>query len=85
MEYNTDRDAAHIALATAHEMDFLLSWNCRHIANAALQTPLRRLAESAGLNLPVICTPGANEAWTWARSPRNFVVSERRREVPPGR
>ena len=32
-----DRDAAHIALATVHEMDILLSWNCRHIANAFIQ------------------------------------------------
>ena len=32
-----DRDAAHIALASAYEMDILLSWNCRHIANAAIQ------------------------------------------------
>ena len=52
-----DRDATHIALATIHEMDILLSWNCRHIANAAIQTRLRRLIETAGFDLPVICTP----------------------------
>jgi len=52
-----DRDAAHIALASAYEMDILLSWNCRHIANAALQARLRRLADAAGFTLPVICTP----------------------------
>lgn len=52
-----NRDAAHIALATVHEMDILLSWNCRHIANAALQPRLRKLAEAAGFILPVICTP----------------------------
>lgn len=52
-----DRDAAHIALATAYEMDILLSWNCRHIANAAIQARLRKLAEAAGFTLPVICTP----------------------------
>jgi hypothetical protein len=52
-----DRDAAHIALATVHGMDILLSWNCRHIANAAIQPRLRKLADSAGLSLPVICTP----------------------------
>jgi hypothetical protein len=52
-----DRDAAHIALATVHQMDFLLSWNCRHIANATIQPLLRRLAEAAGFALPVICTP----------------------------
>jgi len=52
-----DRDAAHIALATVHEMDILLSWNCRHIANAALQPRLRKLADALGYTLPVICTP----------------------------
>ena len=52
-----DRDAAHIALATVHEMDILLSWNCRHIANAAIQNRLRHIAEAAGFTLPVLCTP----------------------------
>jgi len=54
---NADRDAAHIALATVHEMDILLSWNCRHIANAAIQARLRRLVEKSGFTLPVLCTP----------------------------
>lgn len=54
---DADRDAAHIALATVHEMDILLSWNCRHIANAAIQARLRRLAEKLGFALPVLCTP----------------------------
>jgi hypothetical protein len=54
---SASRDAAHIALATVHEMDLLLTWNCRHIANAAIQTRLRRLADRAGFDLPVLCTP----------------------------
>jgi len=54
---DADRDAARIAVATVHEMDILLSWNCRHIANAALQSRLRKLADAAGFTLPVICTP----------------------------
>ena len=54
---DADRDAAHIALATVHEMDVLLSWNCRHIANAAIQARLRRLVEKSGFTLPVLCTP----------------------------
>ena len=53
----SDRDATHIALASAYEMELLLSWNCRHIANAAIQARLRRLVEAAGFTLPVICTP----------------------------
>jgi len=51
-----DRDATHIALASAYEMDILLSWNCRHIANATIQARLRRLADDAGFTLPVLCT-----------------------------
>jgi hypothetical protein len=52
-----DRDAGHIALATVYEMDILLSWNCRHIANASIQARLRKLADKSGLTLPVLCTP----------------------------
>ena len=52
-----DRDSTHIALASAYKMDILLSWNCRHIANATIQTRLRHLVESAGFELPAICTP----------------------------
>src|SRR5438445_8567856 len=51
-----DGDAAHIALATVHKLDILLTWNCRHIANAAIQSRLRDLAEESGFALPVLCT-----------------------------
>lgn len=52
-----DGDAAHIALATVHEMDILLTWNCRHIANVAIQQRLRRLVEQNGYTLPSLATP----------------------------
>jgi hypothetical protein len=52
-----DRDAMHIALASVHQLDVLLTWNCRHIANPFIQSPLQRLVESAGYKLPVLCTP----------------------------
>jgi len=54
---NADGDAAHIALATIHKLDILLTWNCRHIANASIVGRLRRLAESQGHILPEIYTP----------------------------
>jgi hypothetical protein len=50
-------DGAHIALATVHKMDILLTWNCRHIANAFILGPLCRLIESCGHVAPTICTP----------------------------
>ena len=54
---SADSDAAHIALATVHKMDILLTWNCRHIANAAIVGRLRRLVEVQGRQLPEIYTP----------------------------
>ena len=54
---SADADAAHIALATVHEMDVLLTWNCRHIANVAIQQRLRRLVEQNGYTLPSLATP----------------------------
>src|SRR5437870_4322826 len=50
-------DAAHIAIATVHQMDFLLTWNCRHIANAAIVEDVRAVCAKAGHPAPVICTP----------------------------
>jgi hypothetical protein len=50
-------DALHIAIATVHGMDYLLTWNCKHIANAEMQTSVNRICRSAGYEPPVICTP----------------------------
>jgi hypothetical protein len=50
-------DAAHIAVAAVHEMDFLLTWNCRHIANAAIVDKVRAACADKGYAPPVICTP----------------------------
>lgn len=38
-----DVDAIHIAVATVHGMDYLLTWNCKHIANAQIQTKGQKL------------------------------------------
>lgn len=54
---DADGDAAHIALASTHGLDMLLTWNCRHIANAAIVGRLRRLVETQGHKLPEIYTP----------------------------
>jgi len=43
-------DALHIALATVYSLDYLLTWNCKHIANA-------QISNVAGYELPTICTP----------------------------
>lgn len=50
-------DALHISVATVNGMDFLLTWNCRHIANATLQRSMRMICENASYSFPIICTP----------------------------
>jgi len=51
------RDAAHIAFASVHAMDFLLTWNCRHIHNAMISRRLSEVCSAQGFTLPVLCTP----------------------------
>jgi len=51
-------DAAHIALAASHSMNFLLTWNCAHIANAELRPRIERICREQGYHpVPVLCTP----------------------------
>lgn len=50
-------DAVHTGYAAAHGMDFLLTWNCRHILNAAIQRRLAGVCSAMSLTLPVLCTP----------------------------
>ena len=50
-------DAVHIAAATVHRLDYLLTWNCKHIANAQIQRKLAEVSLDFGYQLPVICTP----------------------------
>jgi hypothetical protein len=50
-------DALHIAFATLYACDYLVTWNCRHIANAQVERAARRLASRFGFELPTICTP----------------------------
>ena len=47
----------HIAYAAAHGMDFLLTWNCRHILNAFNERRLAAVCAAMGMSLPVLCTP----------------------------
>jgi predicted nucleic acid-binding protein len=50
-------DAAHIAIAAVHGMDFLVTWNCVHIANAAIAKALASICREHACECPVICTP----------------------------
>jgi len=50
-------DALHISFAAVHGMHYLLTWNCRHIANAYIRERLEKICLSQGMRLPIICTP----------------------------
>jgi predicted nucleic acid-binding protein len=50
-------DAIHIAAATVHGIDYLLTWNCKHIANAQIQGKLAEISLNFGYVLPILCTP----------------------------
>lgn len=50
-------DALHIAAAAFHEIDYLLTWNCKHIANAHVLPKIRDLLLELGYPVPIICTP----------------------------
>jgi hypothetical protein len=50
-------DALHIATASVHRLDYLLTWNCRHIDNAAAKPIIRSICAIAGYPYPEICTP----------------------------
>ncbi|MEN6505292.1 MAG: type II toxin-antitoxin system VapC family toxin [Planctomycetaceae bacterium] len=54
---NAQGDAVHIAAATVHEMDVLLTWNCRHLANAVILGNVGRHLRNLGYEAPIICTP----------------------------
>ena len=52
-----EMDATHIAFAIVHRMDYLLTWNCTHLANATLQKALFEYCTYHHLHMPVVCTP----------------------------
>lgn len=50
-------DAIHIALASIHHIDYLVTWNFKHIANPFIQKQLRQTVINSGFPLPILCSP----------------------------
>jgi len=50
-------DALHVAVCAVNNIDFLLTWNCTHLANAAIRYDLESCVERTGYHCPIICTP----------------------------
>ncbi|MGH9764244.1 MAG: type II toxin-antitoxin system VapC family toxin [Blastocatellia bacterium] len=51
------QDALHIAVACINGMDYLLTWNCKHIANAKMRSKIEQVCQESGYIAPIICTP----------------------------
>lgn len=51
------RDAAHLAVASVHNIDYLVTWNCTHLANGEIIKKLMKLNAAFGIHTPIICTP----------------------------
>jgi len=51
------QDAFHLAIAAVNAIDYLLTWNCRHLANASMRTKIACVCVAAGFAAPIICTP----------------------------
>jgi predicted nucleic acid-binding protein len=50
-------DALHIAIATVYQINYLLTWNCKHIANANKRSVIENICREAGYRPSIICTP----------------------------
>ena len=50
-------DALHIGIATVNGMDYLLTWNCAHIANATIRHRIEAICRASGYQPPILCTP----------------------------
>ena len=50
-------DAVHVGIAAANGMEYLLTWNLRHLANASIRGKIEEAVRVAGMVPPIICTP----------------------------
>jgi predicted nucleic acid-binding protein len=50
-------DATHISIAAVYGIDYLLTWNCKHIANATMRGTIEEICRFSGFRPPTICTP----------------------------
>lgn len=50
-------DASHVAVAAVHGMEYLLTWNCKHLANSHISSQLEKICTQVGFRIPRICTP----------------------------
>lgn len=55
--HSEPRDALHISIAAVHGVEYLVTWNFKHIANASLRSRIEAACRAGGCEPPIICTP----------------------------
>jgi hypothetical protein len=50
-------DAFHVAVSAINAIEYLLTWNCKHLANATMRTKIEQTCQDGGYRAPIICTP----------------------------
>jgi hypothetical protein len=53
----TEVDALHIAIAAVHGIEYLLTWNCAHIANERMRSEIEAICRNENYEPPILCTP----------------------------
>ena len=51
------RDAIYLAVCSVHNIDYLVTWNCAHLANGEVIKKLMTINRTSGIHTPVVCTP----------------------------
>lgn len=51
------RDAIHLAVASLNGMDYLITWNCKHIAHGEVKKGMLQINNQRGIESPIVCTP----------------------------
>ncbi len=54
---NVEEDALHLAIAATNGVHYLVTWNCKHLANVTMRPTIEHACRSWGYQPPVICTP----------------------------
>jgi predicted nucleic acid-binding protein len=57
IQKNEVRDAYHLSVACVHGINYLLTWNCKHLANASIREKIEETSTQFGYRIPIICTP----------------------------
>ncbi len=60
---NAETDALHLGVASYYQIDYLLTWNMKHLANARIRREIERFQRGKGEMPPIICTPEELAGW----------------------